>query len=121
MYGMQYNEEVVGLPRKLFVEAMLAEDLSVRDGYLKPTYLEDLYQKQTFFGKEGFPFSFKKRKDDLNYNKGLCPVAESNQEKTMLLTAIMQPPQTIEDMDIWTEGAMKVIKNKDRLLKSLKK
>ena len=121
MYGMQYDEEEIGIPRKLFVEAMTAEGLSVRDGYIKPTYMEPLYQKQIFLGKKGFPFTYKKRKSKLSYDKGLCPIVENNEKNTMLLTAIMQPPQTVNDMDLWTEGVIKVIKNKDKLIKAMKK
>ena len=121
MYGMQYDEEEIGVPRKLFVEAMTAEGLSVRDGYIKPTYLEPMYQKQIFLGKKGFPFTYKKRKGQLNYKKGLCPIVEKNEKSTMLLTAIMQPPQTLHDIDLWTEGVMKVINNKDKLIKAMLK
>ena len=64
-----------------------------------------------------FPFSYKKRESDLNYNKGVCPVTEHNQNKTMLLTAIMQPPQELSDMDLWVEGVKKILKNKDKLIK----
>ena len=39
----------------------------------------------------------------------------------MLLTAIMQPPQTLHDIDLWTEGVMKVINNKDKLIKAMLK
>jgi len=121
MYGMQYNEEEIGISRKLFVDAMTAEGLSVRDGYIKPTYLEPMYQRQIFLGKKGFPFTHKKRNGKLNYNQGLCPIVERNQNSTMLLTAVMQPPQTLNDMDLWTEGVIKIIKNKDKLVKAMSK
>ena len=119
MYGMKYVEEEIGLPRNLFVKAMEAEGLSVRDGYLKPTYLEPMYQNKIFLGKNGFPFSHKRRSENLSYKKGLCPITESIQNNTMLLTAIMQPPQGLSEMDLWVEGAKKVIKNKDKLIKSM--
>ena len=53
MYGMKYDENVTGIPRKYFVEAMLAEGFSIREGYIKPTYLEPIYQKQICFWKKG--------------------------------------------------------------------
>ncbi|MDJ0949943.1 MAG: DegT/DnrJ/EryC1/StrS family aminotransferase, partial [Alphaproteobacteria bacterium] len=57
MYVMKYDAEVTGVPRDLFVKAALAEGFFARAGYLRPTYLEPLYQHKTCFGTDGFPFS----------------------------------------------------------------
>ena len=121
MYGIKYDENVTKLPRKYFVDAMLAEGFSIREGYLKPTYLEPLYQKQICFGKKGFPFSEAKRDGKLEYNRGLCPVTERIQDNSMVLTAIMQSPQTLDDMDLWTEGVKKGLSKKEKLIKHMKK
>ena len=121
MYGMKYDENVTGIPRKYFVEAMLAEGFSIREGYIKPTYLEPIYQKQICFGKKGFPFSENRRASELDYSKGLCPVTERIQDQSMILTAVMQSPQTLEDMDLWTEGVIKVLKNKESLINFINK
>ena len=117
MYGIKYDENITKLPRKYFVEAMLAEGFSIREGYLKPTYLEPVYQKQICFGKKGFPFSEAKRDSKLDYKKGLCPITERVQDNSMVLTAVMQSPQTLEDMDLWTEGVKKVLSKKEKLIK----
>ena len=117
MYAMKYDENIIGISRKLFVEAMIAEGFSIREGYIKPTYLEPLYKQQICFGSKGFPFSHTKRSEKLSYEKGLCPVTEFVQDNTMIMTAVMQPPQTLDDMDLWADGVKKIIKNKDKLLK----
>ena len=39
----------------------------------------------------------------------------------MVLTAVMQSPQTLDDMDLWTEGVKKVLSKKEKLIKHLKK
>ena len=121
MYGMKYDVNITGLSRKIFVEAMLAEGFSIREGYLKPTYLEPAYQKQLCLGKKGFPFSETKRSSKLDYSKGLCPITEDIQDNYMILTAVMQSPQTLEDMDLWTERVIKVLKNKEKLIKFMHK
>jgi dTDP-4-amino-4,6-dideoxygalactose transaminase len=120
MYAMKYDETVSGLPRDLFAEAMLAEGLFVRGGYLRPTYLEPMYQKKICLGPNGFPFSASARGDALSYAPGLCPTCERMQDQELMITAIMQPPQTLEDMDLWAAGAEKVLGGKDALLSERK-
>ncbi|MDF1750878.1 MAG: DegT/DnrJ/EryC1/StrS family aminotransferase [Alphaproteobacteria bacterium] len=120
MYVMKFDEATVGMPRELFAEAMLAEGLFIRAGYLRPNYLEPLYQKKICFGSSGFPFTANPRGDALRYYKGLCPTCERLQEREIIITAIMQPPQTEEDMDLWADGAQKVIAARDQLLQRWK-
>lgn len=117
MFPIRYDAAAAGLPRDLFAKAMLAEGLFVRAGYLRPTYLEPLYQKKICFGPNGYPFNQNPRGDDLRYDRGLCPTCERLQDEEILITAVMQPPQTLEDMDLWAEGARKVLAAKDELMR----
>ena len=117
MYVMKYDAEVTGVPRDLFVKAALAEGFFARAGYLRPTYLEPLYQHKTCFGTDGFPFSANSRNATLSYAKGLCPTCERLQDEEVVLTAIQQPPQTLADMDGFVEACAKVIENRDELVR----
>lgn len=116
MYALKYDSRITGLPRDLFAEAMLAEGLFIRAGYLKPTYLEPMYQKKICLGPNGFPFSANPRGGNLSYAPGLCPTCERMQDKELMITSVMQPPQTLEDMDLWAIGVRKVLAAKDALL-----
>ncbi len=118
MYAMTYDETVTGLPRAVFVKAMLAEGLFVRGGYLRPTYLEPMYQKRIGIGSSGFPFNYTAANAEISYAKGICPTCEDLQDRGLMITAIMQPPQTLEDMDLWAEGARKVLNARDTLLRA---
>jgi perosamine synthetase len=115
MFGMMYDAEVTGIPRDLFVEAMNAEGFAVRGGYVKPIYLEPLYQRKICFGADGFPFTANPR-NDLRYEPGLCPTCERLQNTEFMLTGMIQPPQTEEDMVLFAEGCEKVLANRDALL-----
>lgn len=115
IYGMKYDAETTGIPRDLFVEAMNAEGFALRGGYVKPIYLEPLYQKKICFGADGFPFTANPR-NDLRYEPGLCPTCERLQDREFMLTGMIQPPQTEEDMDLFAEACAKVIANRDALL-----
>lgn len=118
VYVMKYDANTTGVPRDLFAKAVNAEGFQLRAGYIRPTYLEPVYQRKICFGPNGFPFSANPRNANLSYSKGLCPTCERMQEQELLLTAIMQPPQTEADMDMFVEVFDKVLRNKDALLKN---
>ncbi len=52
----------------------------------KNIHLFPLYQKQIAYGKKSFPWSINKKK--YNYKKGICPNAESLQEKRIMTIPI---------------------------------
>lgn len=114
-YGMKYSAEEVGLPREVFCKAVEAEGFTLRAGYLKPLYLEPHYQQKICFGKEGFPFAANTRNDEIRYFKGMCPVVEKLADSDFILTNIIYPPLTVEDMQNFVGACDKVIKNVDAL------
>ena len=106
VYSMLYDEEKIGIPRELFCEAMRKEGIPFAGGYVKPLYLNPLYQEKT-------AFAFKHHQGKVNYEKGICPISESLYEKQLILTPICRPPATIDDMKNIIEAMEKIIKNKN--------
>lgn len=115
-YPIIYDEKATGLPRDLFAKAVQAEGFTLRAGYVKPIYLEPLYQRRLAFGDKGFPFNANPRQGNLSYAKGICPVVERLAEKELLVTNIIYPPLTEADMDRFVEACAKVLRNRDALL-----
>jgi len=115
MYPMKFDAKVAGFSREAFVKAMMAEGAVVRAGYLRPTFLEPVYQKKTFLGQSGFPFSANPRNKDIIYAPGLCPVCEDLNDNRIVMTFIMQPPQTLADMDLFGLALQKISDNSDKL------
>ena len=115
-YVMTYDAETVGIPRGLFVKSVEAEGYYLRAGYVKPVYLEPLYQKKICFGPDGFPFSANPRNAQLSYERGLCPVTERLQDHDLLLTNIIYPPLTEADMDGFVDACQKTIENRVDLI-----
>ncbi|HAT35737.1 MAG TPA: hypothetical protein DCS82_08475 [Rhodospirillaceae bacterium] len=116
MFASRYDETETGIPRELFAKAVTAEGCFVRAGFLRPTHLEPVFQQKICFGDSGFPFSANPRFDELDYRQGICPVCEDLQENRLLMTAIMQPPQTESDMGLFADACEKVLRNRDALL-----
>ena len=117
MFACIYDAEVTGIPRALFADALTAEGCPVRAGFLRPTYLEPVFQQKICYGETGFPFSASPRFEKLDYNHGICPVCEDLQDNKLLMTAVMQPPQTKDDLSQFETACDKIVLNRDELLK----
>ena len=115
MYPMKFDAKVAGFTRDAFVKAMMAEGAVVRAGYLRPTFLEPVFQKKTFLGQTGFPFSSNPRNKEISYAPGLCPVCEELNDNRIVMTYIMQPPQTLADMDLFGLALQKITDNAKEL------
>ena len=48
---------------------------------------------------KGFPFSENRRASELDYSRSMS-CNRRIQDQSMILTAVMQSPQTLEDMDL---------------------
>ena len=115
-FTMKYDEQITGLPRQLFADAVRAEGFPITAGYVKPLYLEPLYQQRIGFGKNGAPFSLNPHIDETTYRRGICPVVERLQDSELLWTNITYPPLTEKEMDSFVEACAKVLRNRDKLI-----
>lgn len=98
VYAIRWDEKVHGVPRKLFAEALRAEGLPVSEGYVRPLYLEPMYQRRTGFGRDGFPFSYPGYRGTVSYERGLCPTAERMHFSEVLCLAICRAGATAADI-----------------------
>ena len=117
-HTMKYDAGVTGIPRDLFVDAVRAEGFQLAAGYVKPLYLEPLYQKRICFGPDGAPFSFNPDVNDDTYRAGICPVVERLQNEDLMWTSMIYPPLTTAFLDSFVDAIEKVIDNRDALLAS---
>lgn len=117
-YPIRYDERKTGIPRDLFTKAMSAEGFTLRAGYVTPLYMQPVYQRKICFGDNGYPFTANPRNAQISYAKGLCPVTERMQDRELMITNIIYPPLTEADMDAFAEGCLKILANRDQLLKA---
>lgn len=116
MYPVRFDEEIVGISRNLFLRAVAAELPKPRfwdttpfaEGYVKPLYLNPLYQKKIAIGKKGFPFNFNSG-ITYDYPKGLCPVTEKLYEKVLLLSPLVREGMNIGDIKDFADAIEKVV------------
>ena len=122
---IKFNSKIVGVGRDKFIESvraelaptMLGEDEGVRIscGYVKPLYLQPLYQKRQAYGKAGCPFSCEKYSGRVSYKKGICPVAEKMHSDILIINELIYPGMLKKDLDDIIEAFSKVWENRGDL------
>jgi len=120
-----YDEKVVGVGRDRFTAALKAElpATELREaegpllsvGYVKPLYLLPLFQNQIAIGKDGYPFKSSHYHGQVNYVKGLCPVAERMHDQELILHEFMRPSMSREDLDDVINAFNKVYQYREEL------
>lgn len=106
VYPLKYSAENLGMPRSTFVNAVNAElpDLGPTDhpvfseGYVKPLYWNQLYQKRLAIGSAGFPFNLAPAGWP-NYATGACPIVERMHLNEMIVLSLVREPVVEEDID----------------------
>jgi dTDP-4-amino-4,6-dideoxygalactose transaminase len=72
LWGVRFDEKIVGITREQFSQALAAEGFPHFCGYVPPLYLLPIFQKRVAIGAQGYPFNLTKTR----YEAGLCPVTE---------------------------------------------
>ena len=98
VYPLRFHSERIGISRATFVDALRAEGIPMAAGYVRPLYLQPIYQSRKAF-KHGYPFTAPENAESRpNYERGACPVAEVLHYEQMLINEHVRPPHTLEDV-----------------------
>jgi len=119
LYPISFNEEKAGIPRKIFCEAIRAENFPVIEGYIKPIYLEPLYQRKIAYGKQGCPFNCHYYNGLAQYGQGMCAVAERMWEKKLIIANFAKYPYSDKDMELFGAAVERIMNYKQEILNSL--
>ncbi|MBI4383900.1 MAG: DegT/DnrJ/EryC1/StrS family aminotransferase [Nitrospinae bacterium] len=114
VYAMKYRPHRA-VPRNLVVKALQAEGVPLGAGYVKPLYLQPIYQKRIGYGEKGCPFTCAFHDGKLNYEKGLCPAAERMHEEDLFLFEPCKHELSEGDLDAISEAFHKVFGGLDIL------
>jgi len=108
-HTMDYDTSVTGISRDLILRALRAELPVTRKresegslitaGYVKPIYLEPMYQSKIAFGPNGYPFTSPLYKGKVNYSLGVCPNVERAHFERVILHELMRPGMSKSDLD----------------------
>lgn len=122
-HSILFDEKLAGVHRNIFIEAVKAElmPMTLREtegvkigcGYVKPLYLQPMFQKKIAYGKSGFPWNMAGREYD--YSKGICPVVEDLHYNKLFSHEYMRPGMKKEDLDDVINAFKKVWDNIEEL------
>jgi len=126
VHPLKYKEaEFDGLHRSRFVAAVAAElaplelreaeGVNIGGGYVKPLYLEPIYQKRIVYGEGGCPFTCPHYKGEVSYAPGLCPVCEKMHFSELITHEMIRPPMSRADLDDVARAFYKVWEHRAEL------
>jgi dTDP-4-amino-4,6-dideoxygalactose transaminase len=120
--AFKFQEEIIGVPRNLFIEAVAAELPSahlrestgklIAAGYVKPLYLQTMYQQRSV---THCSFNCPRYTGEVSYAPGICPTCERMHEKELFLHEYMRPPMTKADLDDFILAFAKVYEHRFEL------
>lgn len=122
-HAYKFQTDMVGVSRNQFIGAVSAEIPSavLREdtpllgcGYVKPLYLQPLYQKRA----ASCSFNCPRYDGEVSYEKGICPVAERMHFEELFTHEYMRPGMKKSDLDDVLLAFEKVAENIDELQKS---
>jgi perosamine synthetase len=107
VYPLVLDIGELGVKRERIHAALQAEGVPISKAY-QNIHLLPLYQKKMAYGSRGFPWSSDICHRDVNYSRGICPVAEVLNEATYLGIGMCVYDLTNEDVDSVVNAFRKV-------------
>lgn len=115
VYGMTLDTAVLDVPREKIVAALRAEGLpGIMNGY-QNVHLYPLFQNRIAYGSKGFPWNSPYCEREVNYARGICPVAEKLHSETFLGINICLNDYSSDDIKVVIGAFEKVWSNLDAL------
>jgi len=120
VHPLLFKEDIIPIHRNRFIDAVKAElpptimredsPVLLGYGYVKPLYLQPLYQEKICFAE--YPFSL----TDRVYKQGDCPTCEKLHNDTLIAHELMRPGMSKQDLDDVASAFEKVWENIKELL-----
>lgn len=111
IFPMEIDDKVTGVSKNKIYEALVAEGVSDISLQYANLHLLPMYQKKIAYGSKGFPWTSDLCKRDVDYSKGICPVAEGLNDSTYLGYEMCVREFPDEHVDLVITAFQKVWKN----------
>jgi perosamine synthetase len=115
VYPLVIDVALLGVPKERIAAALRAEGVEAIATTYQNLHLLPLYQRKVAYGTKGFPWVAGVCKRDIDYRKGICPVAETLQDSTYLGYAMCVHEMTDDDVDALIGAFRKVWSGLDSL------
>jgi perosamine synthetase len=102
-HGLHRDQYLKVISAELPSSFMREEDPLISGGYVKPLYLQPIYQRKAFN-------LYHHKPDELDYSPGICPVVERMHFHELITHEFMRPSMSKSDMDQVIEAFYKIDK-----------
>jgi perosamine synthetase len=113
-YPMILDVRMLGVSRDKIHAALNAEGVPVGNRY-QNLHLLPIFQRKIAYGSKGFPWTSDICKRNVDYAKGICPVAEELNDSTYLGFGMCVYDLSEQDVDLIVQAFRKVWDNLDQL------
>jgi dTDP-4-amino-4,6-dideoxygalactose transaminase len=113
-YPMILEVQALGITRDRIHAALNAEGLPVGNRY-QNLHLLPIFQRKIAYGTRGFPWTSDICKRDVDYSKGICPVAEELNDSTFLGFGMCAYDLGEQDVDLIVQAFKRVWASLDQL------
>jgi len=117
VYPLILDLEELDVSRDKIHAALQAEGVAVSKRY-QNIHLLPMYQQKVAYGSNGFPWTSDICHRDVNYKKGICPVAEELNDSTYLGFGMCVYDLSNEDIDLIIKAFKKVWSNIEEIKKN---
>jgi perosamine synthetase len=117
VYPLILDLEELDVSRDKIHAALQAEGVAVSKRY-QNIHLLPMYQQKIAYGSNGFPWTSDICHRDVNYKKGICPVAEELNDSTYLGFGMCVYDLSDEDIDLIIKAFKKVWSNIEEIKKN---
>lgn len=115
LYPLVLDTDTLGVSREVIKRALEAEGVPGLAAGYQNLHLLPMYQRKIAYGSRGFPWTSYICRRDVDYRKGICPVAERLHEATFLSLALCMFEFDAAEIDLVSEAFHKVWAHIDRL------
>ena len=74
-----------------------------------------MFQQKIAMGNKGFPWTYSESRADVDYSKGICPIAETYHDKRFLNLELAELSLDLREIYMIVEAFKKVWRNLDKL------
>lgn len=114
-YAMRLDLDVLPVARERIHKALQAEGVPALAVRYENLHLLPMYQKKIAYGTKGFPWTSDICRRDIDYRKGICPVAEGLNDSSVLIFGICTHEFKDDEVDLIVKAFQKVWRNLESL------
>lgn len=115
MYFMVVDDAALGVSRNRIFEALVAEGVPGLSTTFANLHLLPMYQRKIAYGSRGFPWTSDICQREVNYAKGICPVAEGLHDRSYIGFQMCMHQMSDCEVELMIDAFQKVWANLDAL------